>query len=84
MSDLTRPWLTRRDKALAAPLLVLGLVPAMYLSLAEDSIRVAVVGFVIVAAVEAAWALVALRRGLHEEPARASRHSASSSEAYRG
>jgi ABC-type nickel/cobalt efflux system permease component RcnA len=80
MSDMTRPRLTRRDKALAALLLVLGLVPAAYLSLAEDSIWVAVAGFVLVAVVAAVWALVALRRRLQEGPAPAPRHSASTTE----
>jgi ABC-type nickel/cobalt efflux system permease component RcnA len=78
---MTRPRLTRSDKALAALLLVLGLVPAVYLSLAEDSIWVAVAGFVLVAVVAAVWALVALRRRLHEEPA--PRHSASTTEPHR-
>jgi membrane protein implicated in regulation of membrane protease activity len=80
---MTRPRLTRRDKGLAALLLVLGLVPAVYLSLAEDSIWVAVAGFVLVAVVAAVWALVALRRRLHEEPAPAPRHSASTTEPHR-
>jgi ABC-type nickel/cobalt efflux system permease component RcnA len=84
MSDMARPRLTRRDKALAALILVLGLVPAVYLSLAENSIWVAVAGFVIVAVVAAVWAVVALRKRLHEEAAPAPRHSASATEPHHG
>lgn len=80
MSDMPRPRLTRRDKALAGLILVLGLVPAVYLSLAEDSIWVAVAGCVIVAVVAAVRAVIALRRRLHEEPALTARHSASTTE----
>jgi membrane protein implicated in regulation of membrane protease activity len=84
MFDMTRHRLTRRDKGLASLLLVLGLVPAVYLSFAEDSIWVAVAGFVLVAVVAAVWALLALRRRLHEEPAPTPRHSASTIEPYQG
>ena len=84
MSNMTRPRLTRRDKALAALIVVLGLVPAVYLSLAEDSTWVAVAGFVVVVVVAAVWAVVALRRRLHEEPAPAPRHAASTTEPHQG